>query len=251
MSGHSKWSTIKHKKSKEDAKRGKLFTKLQKEIMVAARLGGGDPEANPRLRTAIAAARSANMPNDNIQRAIKRGTGELPGVTYEQAEYEGYGPGGIAVLVECLSDNKNRTVAELRNLFSKHGGNIGEAGCVSWMFEKKGLIHVEKSKADEEALMEKVIEAGAEDMKTEDDIYEIVTDLESFESVKKALNDASIPMQYAEITMVPKNTVKVDGDKALKVLKLMDVLEDHDDVQHVYSNFDIPDEVMKNLQDQI
>ena len=174
MSGHSKWSTIKHKKGKEDAKRGKLFTKIQKEIMVSARMGGGDMDANPRLRTAVIAARGANMPNDNIQRAIKRGTGELPGVTYEQAEYEGYGPGGIAVLIECLSDNKNRTVAELRNLFSKHGGNMGEAGCVSWMFEKKGIIHVEKSKSDEETIMEKAIDAGAEDMSAEDDRYEVI-----------------------------------------------------------------------------
>ncbi len=251
MSGHSKWSTIKHKKGKEDAKRGKLFTKIQKEIMVSARMGGGDMDANPRLRTAVIAARGANMPNDNIQRAIKRGTGELPGVTYEQAEYEGYGPGGIAVLIECLSDNKNRTVAELRNLFSKHGGNMGEAGCVSWMFEKKGIIHVEKSKSDEETLMEKALDAGAEDMSAEDDIYEVITLMENFENVKSAIEEASIPIQYAEITMVPQNTVKVEEDKALKVLKLMDVIEDHDDVQHVYSNFDIPDEVMDKLQDQL
>lgn len=251
MSGHSKWSTIKHKKGKEDAKRGKIFTKIQKEIMVAARLGGGDPEANPRLRTAVSAARGANMPNENVQRAIKRGTGELPGVTYEQAEYEGYGPGGIAVLIECLSDNKNRTVAELRNLFSKHGGSMGEAGCVSWIFEKKGIIDVEKSKANEETLMGKVLESGAEDMKTEGDVYEIITELENFETVKSELESASIPIQSAEITMIPQNTVKVGNEKALKVLKLMDVLEDHDDVQNVYSNFDIPDDVMQTLQDQL
>ncbi|MBI5376793.1 MAG: YebC/PmpR family DNA-binding transcriptional regulator [Candidatus Schekmanbacteria bacterium] len=248
MSGHSKWSTIKHKKGKEDAKRGKLFTKIQKEISVAARLGGGDVEANPRLRSAVLAARGANMPGENIQRAIQRGTGELPGVHYEQAEYEGYGPGGIAVLVECLSDNKNRTVAEIRSIFSKHGGNMGEAGCVNWMFEKKGLIHIDKKVVPEDVLMEKAIEAGADDMTVEEDVYEIVTPVENFEEVKATIEKAKIPIQNAEVNMVPKTTVRVEADKAEKVLRLMDSLEDHEDVQKVYSNFDIPDEILQNMQ---
>lgn len=248
MSGHSKWSTIKHKKGKEDAKRGKLFTKIQKEISVAARLGGGDVEANPRLRSAVLAARGANMPGENIHRAIQRGTGELPGVHYESAEYEGYGPGGIAVLVECLSDNKNRTVAEIRSIFSKHGGNMGEAGCVNWMFEKKGLIHIDKKVVPEDVLMEKAIEAGADDMTVEEEVYEIVTPVENFEEVKATIEKAKIPIQNAEVNMVPKTTVRVEGDKAEKVLRLMDSLEDHEDVQKVYSNFDIPDEILQNMQ---
>jgi len=247
MSGHSKWSTIKHKKGKEDAKRGKIFTKLIKEITVAARLGGGDPGGNPRLRSAIAAAKAANMPQDNIQKAIKKGTGELEGVHYEEAGYEGYGPGGVAVLVEVLSDNKNRTVAELRHIFTKHGGNMGEAGCVAWMFEKKGLFLIEQGVVKEDELMELAIEAGADDFRPEDKMYEIVTALEHFEKVKEILKSKNIPVSLAEITMVPKSNVKLEGEQAQRMLRLMEALEDHDDVQKVYANFDISAEEMERM----
>jgi YebC/PmpR family DNA-binding regulatory protein len=247
MSGHSKWSTIKHKKGAADAKRGKIFTKLIKEITVSARLGGGDPNANPRLRSAIAAAKAENMPKDNIERAVKRGTGELEGTVYEEAIYEGYGPGGVAVLVESLTDNRNRTVADIRHLLSKHAGSMGEAGCVAWMFAKKGFIAVDKSKADEEKLMEIALESGAEDISEGQTEFEVTTTTSKFEEVKKALEKHGIPMAVAEITMVPKNTVKLDKEKAQQMLKLMDVLEDSDDVQHVYANFDISDEVMEAL----
>lgn len=244
MSGHSKWSSIKHKKAAVDAKRGKIFTKVIREITVAARQGGGDPEANPRLRTAIQAAKAVNMPQDNIQRAIQKGTGEVEGTSFEEIVYEGYGPGGVAILCTVLTDNKNRTVAELRHLFSRHGGNLGETGCVAWMFHKKGLIVVDKSQKEEEELMLLALEAGAEDIKADDDVYEILTTSEDFEQVKRALEDQDIEMSVAEISMIPQATVKLEGKQAQQMLKLMEALEDHDDVQHVYANFDIPEEVM-------
>ncbi|MGQ9695068.1 MAG: YebC/PmpR family DNA-binding transcriptional regulator [Thermodesulfobacteriota bacterium] len=247
MSGHSKWSTIKHKKSKEDARRGKIFTKLIKEITVAARMGGGDPNGNPRLRAAIQAAKAENMPKENIERAIKKGTGELPGVAYEEATFEGYGPGGVAVLVEILSDNRKRTVADIRHIFAKHAGNLGEAGCVSWMFEKKGLIAFEKDKVDEEKLMEIALEAGALDVRETEKEYEVLTTAGDFEKVKKKLEEAQLVSAYAEISMIPQTTVRLTGKEAQQMLKLMESLEDSDDVQHVYANFDIPDEEMERL----
>ncbi len=244
MSGHSKWASIKHKKGAVDAKRGKIFTKLIKEITVAARMGGGDIDGNPRLRTAIASAKSVNMPKDNIDKAIKKGTGELPGVSYEEVSYEGYGPGGAAVLVDVMTDNKNRTVAEIRSLLSKNGGNMGENGCVAWMFKKKGLILVEEKNADEEKLMSIILDAGAEDMNLNDGVYEIITSVESFESVKKAIEESTIEISVSEITMVPQNTIKLEGKQAEKMLRLMEILEDHDDVQKAYSNFDVPEEMV-------
>jgi YebC/PmpR family DNA-binding regulatory protein len=247
MSGHSKWSTIKHKKSKEDARRGKIFTKLIKEITVAARMGGGDPNGNPRLRAAIQAAKAENMPKENIERAIKKGTGELPGVAYEEATFEGYGPGGVAVLVEILSDNRKRTVADIRHIFAKHAGNLGEAGCVSWMFEKKGLIAFEKDKVDEEKLMDVALEAGALDVRETEKEYEVLTAPSDFEKVKKKLEEAQLVPAYAEISMIPQTTVRLTGKEAQQMLKLMESLEDSDDVQHVYANFDIPDEEMERL----
>ncbi|MBC8459239.1 MAG: YebC/PmpR family DNA-binding transcriptional regulator [Deltaproteobacteria bacterium] len=247
MSGHSKWSSIKHKKGATDAKRGKVFSKLIKEITVAARLGGGDPDGNPRLRTAIAAAKAENMPKDNIERAIKKGTGELEGTTYEEANYEGYGPGGVAVLVNCLTDNKNRAVADVKHLFERNGGNLGEPGCVSWMFEQKGLIVFEKDKVDEEQLLDLALESGAEDVKEEETEIEVITDPSNFESVKKAIDDAGLSFIIAEITMIPKNTLKVEGKKAQQTLNLMQGLEDNDDVNHVYANFDISDEDLEAL----
>ncbi|KPL00165.1 MAG: transcriptional regulator [candidate division Zixibacteria bacterium SM23_73_3] len=247
MSGHSKWSTIKRKKGKADAARGKMFTKLIKEITVAAREGGGDADANPRLRTAIQAARAANMPAANIDKAIKKGTGELPGVSYEQINYEGYGPGGVAILAETLTDNKNRAVSDIRRIFSVHGGNLGEVGCVGWMFERRGIIQVDKEKADEEELMMAVLDAGAEDMKAEEDYFEIVTPFEKFEAVKKALDEKSIPTTQAELTMIPQTTIKLEGKQAEQMLKLMEALEDHDDVQKVYANFDIATEIMEKM----
>lgn len=247
MSGHSKWSSIKHKKGITDAKRGKVFTKLIKEITVAARLGGGDPDANPRLRTAIAAAKAENMPKDNIERAVKKGTGELEGVAYEEAYYEGYGPGGAAVLVESLTDNKKRTVADIRYVFSKAGGNLGEAGCVSWMFEKKGLFVFEKGNTDEETLMEAVLDAGGEDIRDEESTFEVITSPDDFEGVKKALDERNLRYILAEITMVPKSTVKLEDKQAEQMLRLMDSLEDSDDVQKVYSNFDIADKTLEKM----
>jgi YebC/PmpR family DNA-binding regulatory protein len=245
MSGHSKWATTKHKKAATDAKRGKIFTKITKEITVAAKLGGGDPDGNPRLRTAVAKAKSVSMPAENIKRAIQKGTGELPGVSYEEVTYEGYGPNGVAVIVEVLTDNRNRTVSEIRNIFSKAGGNMGEAGCVSWMFHKKGYIVVARAKADEEKLMSLALDAGAEDMQTEDDNFVITTAQSDFEKVKKALEDAGIPLEVAEITMLPQTYVKLEGEKvAGQMMRLMEAIEDNDDVQNVYANFDIPDEVM-------
>ena len=244
MSGHSKWASIKHKKGAADAKRGKIFTKIIKEITVAARLGGGDPDGNPRLRTAILNAKSNNMPADNVTRAIKKGTGELEGVHYEEHTYEGYGPGGAAIFLEAMTDNKNRTVSEIRAALGKAGGNLGENGCVGWMFEKKGLITVKTEAKSEDDLMELAIDAGADDMQTVDDHYEITIAVENFETVRKALEEASVPMDTAELTRIPQNTVLLDDKKGKALLKLMDILEDHDDIQKAYSNFDIPDDVM-------
>jgi YebC/PmpR family DNA-binding regulatory protein len=252
MSGHSKWSTIKHKKGAADAKRGKIFTKIIKEITIAARMGGGDPEGNPRLRQAVLAAKAENMPKDNIERAIKKGTGELAGAAaYEETTYEGYGPGGVAVLVEVMTDNKNRTVAEIRHIFSKHGGNLGENGCVAWMFDKKGSIIFEKSDVSEDDLMEIVLESGGEDVKEEESQYEVITDPDSFESVKEAIDKAGFTYALAEISMIPQTSIKLDEHRAVQMLKLMEKMEDNDDVQHVYANFDIPDDVMEKLSQQI
>ncbi|MBT3259882.1 MAG: YebC/PmpR family DNA-binding transcriptional regulator [Deltaproteobacteria bacterium] len=247
MSGHSKWSTIKHKKGAADAKRGKIFTKLIKEITVAARMGGGDPEGNPRLRTAISAARAENMPKDNIERGIKKGTGELEGVSYEEASYDGYGPGGAAVLVDCLTDNKNRSVADIKHLFERYGGNLGEPGCVTWIFEQRGLVVFEKDKVDEDQLIDLALEAGAEDVIEEGTEFEVVTAPTDFETVKKAIDDAGLPYTLAEVTKIPKNMVKIEGKKAQQMINLMQALEDHDDVNHVYANFDIADDVMEAM----
>jgi YebC/PmpR family DNA-binding regulatory protein len=244
MSGHNKWSSIKHKKGAADAKRGKIFSKLIKEITVAARMGGGDPNANPRLRAAITTAKTENMPKDNIERAIKKGTGELEGVSYEEIVYEGYAPGGAAVLVECLTDNKNRAVAEVRHVFSKAGGNLGENGCVAWMFDKKGLIVVNKDKADEDQLMEIAIDAGADDVNDEGDTFEVITNIGDFESVKEAIEKASIETELAEISMIPQNMLALQGKEAEQTIRLMDALEDCDDVQKVYTNADIPDDLL-------
>ena len=247
MSGHSKWSSIKHKKAIVDAKRGKLFTKLIREIIVAARSGGGDPNSNPRLRTAMATAREANMPSDNVERAIKKGTGEMEGVHYEEVHYEGYGPNGVAIYVRCLTDNKNRTAADIRNVFTKKGGSMAGAGSVSWIFEKKGLIVVPQAQTTEERLMEIVLQAGAEDLSTSSDKFEIVTPPSSFEAVKASLEQAKIHPESAELTLIPKNQVSLTPEKARAVLGLVEALEDHDDVQNVHANFEIPDEVMKEL----
>ena len=247
MSGHSKWSSIKHKKAATDAKRGKIFTKLIKEITVAARLGGGDQEANPRLRSAIQAAKSENMPKDNVERAIKKGTGELEGVNYEEIIYEGYGPGGAAVLVESLTDNKNRTVADIRSIFGKNGGNLGENGCVAWMFDKKGYIAVDSKSVDEEELMETALEAGAEDIKEDNGNYEVITAPGDFETVKEAIDKASITCIDAEVTMLPQTTTNLSGKEAEQMIRLIEMLEDCDDVQKVYNNADIPDEIFNNM----
>ena len=247
MSGHSKWSTIKRKKGAADAKRGKLFTKLIKEISVAAKLGGGDPEGNARLRTAIATAKTENMPKENIERAIKKGTGELEGLTYEELTYEGYGPGGVAIMVEVLTDNKNRTIADIRNSFSKHNGNLGESGCVSWMFTLKGLILFDQDKVDEERLIEAVLDVGAEDIREREREFEVIMDPAQFEDVKRAAQDAGLEYSFAEVTMIPQSTVRLLGKEAEQMLRLMERLEDSDDIQRVYANFDIPDEVMERL----
>ncbi len=247
MSGHSKWSTIKRKKGKADAERGRVFTRLIKEITVAARFGGGDEGANPRLRTAIATAKAANMPADNIKRGIMKGTGELPGVNYEEMTYEGYGPGGVAVMVAVLSDNKNRTVAEIRHMFSKRNGNLGENGCVAWIFEKQGLIQIETDKIGEDELLEIVLEAGATDMDVQDDLYEITTPPDAFGEVQGALEAKNIETVSAEVTLVPQNLVKLDGKHAEQMIKLYEALDEHDDVQNVYANFDIDDEILERL----
>jgi len=246
MSGHSKWAGIKHKKALVDAKRGKLFSKLNKEITVAAKTGSGRPETSPRLRLAIAKAKEANMPADNIERAIKKGTGELPGVNYEQVNYEGYGPGGVAIMVEGLTDNKNRTSAEVRSTFSSKGGNLAGTGSVSWLFQKKGFIVIDKSRAEEDKLMSIAIDNGAEDLKTEGSSYEIVTDVKNYEKVRTALKDRSIETEAAELTMIPTSFVKLQGRSAEQVLNLVESLEDLDDVQNVYANFDIPDEILQH-----
>ncbi len=247
MSGHSKWATIKHKKAAVDARRGKVFTKLIRELTSAARMGGGDADSNPRLRTAVAAAKTANMPSDTIQRAIKKGTGELPGEVYEEITYEGYGAGGVAILVDVLTDNKNRTVAEIRHLFAKHGGNLGESGCVAWMFARKGVITLNTNQIDEDTLLELVLEAGGDDIKTEADVYEIVTAPEAFEDVRSALEQKALTLDVAEVTMMPQNTVPVEGKQAEQVLRLMEALDDQDDVRKAHANFDISDEVMAAL----
>jgi len=244
MSGHSKWSTIKHKKGATDAKRGKIFTKLIKEITVAARAGGGDPSANPRLRTAILAAKRENMPKDNMDRAIKKGTGELEGVNYEEIIYEGYGPGGSAVLVESLTDNKNRTVADIRQIFSKAGGNLAENGCVSYLFDQKGYFVVEKATVDEDTLMEVALDAGAEDVREDEGNFEVITDPKDFESVKSAMEEAAIPTADSEITMLPSTTVSLTGKAAEQVIRLMGALDDCDDVQKAYTNADIPEDMV-------
>ncbi|MFH0924682.1 MAG: YebC/PmpR family DNA-binding transcriptional regulator [bacterium] len=250
MSGHSKWNTIKRKKAKEDAKKGSLFTKIIKEMTVSARLGGGDLDSNPRLKTSVAAAKAANMPQDNIMRAIKKGTGQLPGVVYESHSYEGYGPDGVAIILEVLTDNKNRTVADIRHLFTKYNGNLGESGCVSWMFQRKGLIVVDKNEIGEDKLMEIALEAGAEDMSVESDSYEIVSSPGEFEDVKDALGKNNLKITSSEITMVSQTTLKLDEKQAEQVLKLVEKLEEHDDVQNVYANFDIPDEIMEALSNK-
>jgi YebC/PmpR family DNA-binding regulatory protein len=242
MSGHSKWSTIKHKKGAADKKRAKIFTKLIKEITVAARMGGGDPNANPRLRHAIDSAKAQNMPKDNVDRAIKKGTGDMDGVNYEEIIYEGYGPGGVAVMVECLTDNKNRTIADVRYIFNKAGGNVGTDGCVAWMFDKKGVISVSKEKAEEDTLMEVAIDAGAEDIKDEGDSFDVLTAPEDFDAVKDAIDGAQIAYEVAEISMVPQNTTAVSGKEAEQMIKFMEALDDCDDIQNFYTNADIPDE---------
>ena len=247
MSGHSKWSTIKHKKGAKDAKRGKIFTKLIKEITVAARLGGGDIKANPRLRTAVLTARQSSMPADNIERAIKKGTGELEGVTYEEVTYEGYGPGGVAILVHTLTDNRVRTVAEIRNMLTKHGGNMGAAGSVGYIFTKRGLIAIERKDVDEDQVMETALEAGAEDVREAGDLLEVLTAPETFDDVREALAKANIATASGEITMIPSSTVNVTGHSAQTLLKLLELLEDHDDVQSVSSNMDIAAEELEQL----
>lgn len=249
VAGHSKWAQIKHKKAQVDAKRGKIFTKLVKEISVAARLGGGDPEKNPRLRVAIEKAKEVNMPSDNIKRAIMKGTGELSGAAYEEVTYEGYGPGGVALLIEAMTDNKNRTVSEIRHLLSKHGGSLGESGCVSWIFEKKGYILVDKKTVDEDTLFAAALEAGVDDIKNDpkEENYEIIVAPENLKAVKEFLENSGIKISLAEVTMLPKNYIQIEGEDAERMLKLMDALEDHDDVQNVYANFDIPDEAISKV----
>lgn len=247
MSGHSKWANIKHRKGKQDAVRGKVTTKISREITVAVRLGGSDPAGNMKLKLALQKAKENNVPKDNVQRAIQKGLGSLEGSNYEEIVYEGYGPGGVAIIVEAMTDNRNRTAADIRHLFSKNGGNLGETGCVSWMFKKKGLFIVEPSnKINEEDLMLLVLEAGAEDFKTEDGQYEIITSPEDFDQVQQILETNKIETETALITMIPDTSMALAGDEALKMMKLMDVLEEHDDVQEVYSNFDIPEELMED-----
>jgi YebC/PmpR family DNA-binding regulatory protein len=247
MSGHSKWHSIKHKKAAADSKRGKIFTRLIKEISVAARLGGGDLASNPRLRAAVQTAKDANMPQDNIKRAVLKGTGELPGQHYEESSYEGYGPGGVAVFVEALTDNKNRTVAEIRHIFAKSGGNLGEAGSVQWMFDKKGYIAISRESVSEVKLLEITLEAGAEDLQSDDEMYSIYTPLEQFEAVKQAIESAGISMEECSLTMIPQNEIHLEGKPAGQMMNLMEALEDHDDVQNVYANFDIDEAELESL----
>lgn len=248
MSGHSKWATIKHKKGALDAKRGAVFTKIIKELTVAAKNGGGNPDTNPRLRTVLAKAKESNMPADNIDRAIKKGTGELPGVVYEETSYEGYGPGGVAILIDVLTDNKNRTTAEIRNILEKKGGSMSGAGSVSWQFHKKGLLIIKKEAMEEDKLMSLVLDAGASDFNLSGDVYEITSEPHDFEAVKKAVIDAGLKTESAELTRIPQATVKIAAvNEAKTVMGLIEALEDHDDVQTVYANFDIPDEILQEL----
>lgn len=247
MSGHNKWSTIKHRKGAQDAKRSKIFTKIIKELTIAAKLGGGDIEGNPRLRTAVASAKAANMPSDNLIRAIKKGTGELEGVTYEEAVYEAYGPGGVALVIEVLTDNKNRTVAEIRHILAKNNGNLGESGSVAWQFERKGYITIERSAIEEDDLMEIALDAGADDIQDAGEIWEVYTETSDFETVRQALETKEIPMGEAKLGRFPKTTVDLDVKKAEQMLRLMDALEDCDDVQDVFGNGDLSDEVMAEL----
>lgn len=249
MGGHSHWAGIKHKKAISDAKKGKVYTRLIREIAIAARGGGGDPGGNPRLRKAMEDARAANMPSDNVDRAILRGLGKLPGAIIEEVSFEGYGPGGVAVIVEATTDNKNRTTAEIRKIFSSHGGNLGETGCVAWVFQQKGCIEVEKSKAPEDKILELAIEAGADDVKTDGaDIYTVVTAPSEFEKVKKALESASMALASASVTLVPTTEVNLEGENANKVIALMEALEEHDDVKNVFANYNVPDEVLAKHQ---
>lgn len=246
MAGHSKWAQVKHKKAIVDAKKGKLFSRLSREISVAARLGGGSPDMNPRLRLAIEKAREVNMPSENIRRAIMKGTGELPGAAYEEAIYEGYGPGGVAIMINAMTDNKNRTISEIRHIMSKHGGSIVEAGSVTWIFQKKGYILVDKKTIDEDSIMSLALDAGAEDFKNEpeEENYEIITSPDDMNRVKEYLQNQNVQINLAEITFLPKSYVKLDGNDAERMLRLIDALEEHDDVQNVYANFDIPDEIL-------
>lgn len=246
MAGHSKWHNIRLRKGKQDAERGKLFTRLAREIIVAAREGGGNPDANPRLRMAIQKARDAHMPQENIKRAIQRGTGEIAGAAYEEVVYEGYAPGGVAVMVECLTDNRNRTVSEVRAAFSKCGGNLGESGCVSWMFKPRGIIRIPKHAGDEDTVLAAALDAGADDMTTEEEFYEVYTEPEDLHQVREAIEQAGLPIENAEITMVPTTTVHVEGKEAQQVLRLMDMLDELDDVQQVYANFDIAEEEIES-----
>jgi YebC/PmpR family DNA-binding regulatory protein len=244
MSGHSKWHNIRLKKGKMDAERGKTFTKLAREIIIAAKEGGGNPDGNPRLRLAIQKARENSMPAENIKRAVQRGSGELEGVNYEEVTYEGYGPGGVAVMVSAVTDNRNRTVAEIRNLFNRNGGNLGESGCVAWTFDQKGLLSVSKDAASEDDVLLVALDAGAEDVRTEQETFDVITAPESFSAVREALTTAGIPTLQAEVTMLPRSTVRLDGKEANQMLRLMEVLEDQDDVQNVYANFDIEESVL-------
>ena len=247
MSGHSKWSTIKHKKALKDARRGRAFTKLIKDLTIAARIGGSDLSANPRLRTAVAAAKAASMPNDTIDRAIKKGAGELEGVSYEDVIYEGHGPGGVAIMLQALTDNKNRTVSEIRHFFSKHGGSLGAPNSVAWMFTKKGVISVEKANVDEDQLMEVALDAGAEDVTAGEDLFEIVTAPEDLDAVREALEKTEVVVSSAEVSMIPQNTVTLSGKEAEQTLKLLEILQDHDDVQSVSANFDMDQDEMERL----
>jgi len=248
MSGHSKWSTIKHKKGKLDAQRGRIFTRLGRELTISAKEGGGDPDANPRLRTAVDSARKANMPADTIKKAIQKGTGELPGVAYEESTYEGYGPGGVAMYIEVLTDNKNRTVAEIRHLIAKHHGNLGENGSVAWMFHRSGHITVPQGGVDEDTVMMTALENGATDVATEDGQFVVQTEFGDLYAVKEGIEKAGIEISEASVTMIPQNTIKLEGKPAIQMLKLFEALEEHDDVQNVYANFDIDDEIMERFE---
>jgi YebC/PmpR family DNA-binding regulatory protein len=247
MSGHSKWATIKHKKGALDAKRGKIFTRLIKEISVAAKAGGGDVDSNPRLRTAVAAAKAENMPADNIKRAIQRGTGELPGAIYEEITFEGYGPGGVALIVEVTTDNRNRTVSEIRHMFGKNGGNLGETGSVGWMFHKKGYIVIPKSAVKEDDLMGVVLEAGGDDIRDDGENWEVMTEPAAFEAVLNAIKQAKIETTMAEVSKIPQNYIKLEGNAANQMIRLLEAIEDHDDVQHVYSNFDVDQKQLEEV----